>query len=50
MGFWLLLFPVIPQVGTDFYFIVNQLFDTSAGRWQLTYTVVQGKLIWRLVI
>jgi hypothetical protein len=41
---------VIPKVGTDFYFIVNQLYDTSGGRWKLSYTVMQGKLIWRLVL
>lgn len=41
---------LIPKVGTDFYFIVNQLLDTSAGRWKLSYTVVQGKLIWRLIL
>lgn len=41
---------IIPKIGTDFYLIVNQLYDTSDSRWKLTQTVIIGKLIWRLVL
>lgn len=40
----------IPKIGADFFFIVNQLYDTSPEKWSLSRTTVIGKLVWRLVI
>ena len=40
----------IPIIGADFFFIVNQLYDTSGSSWKLERTTVLGKLIWRFVI
>ena len=40
----------IPQPGKNFYFVVNQAFDATGGRWQTTATTVLTKLIWRFVI
>lgn len=41
---------IIPKIGTDFFFIVNQLYDTSGQKWKLAQTLIIGKLIWRLVL
>lgn len=41
---------VIPKVGTDFYFIVNQIYDTSSGTFNHIRTTVLGKLVWRFMI
>ena len=41
---------IIPKIGTDFYLIVNQLWDTSTGKVIPIQTVVLGKLIWRFVL
>ena len=41
---------VIPAVGKDFFLIVNQLYNTSTGKWVPTRGTVLGKLIWRLVV
>jgi len=41
---------VIPAVGKDFFLIVNQLYNTSTGKWVPTRNTVLGKLIWRLVV
>jgi len=40
----------IPIIGADFFFIVNQAYDTSGGQWKLERTTILGKLIWRFVI
>ncbi len=40
----------IPIIGADFFFIVNQLYDTSGKSWKVERTTVLGKLIWRFVI
>ncbi|MCB0497257.1 MAG: carbohydrate binding family 9 domain-containing protein [Cyclobacteriaceae bacterium] len=40
----------IPIIGADFFFIVNQAYDTSGNSWTLERTTVLGKLIWRFVI
>ena len=40
----------IPIIGADFYFIVNQVYGTSAYLWKLERTTIVGKLIWRFVI
>lgn len=41
---------IIPKIGADFFFIVNQVYDTSARKMDLQKTVVIGKLIWRIVL
>jgi Domain of unknown function (DUF5916) len=40
----------IPEPGTNFYFVVNQSYDTSGSEWQSTNTTVLTKLIWRFVL
>lgn len=40
----------IPKPGTNFYFVVNQMYDTSGDSLNLVNTVIQTKLIWRFVI
>ena len=40
----------IPKPGTNFYFVVNQYYDTVNHDLQLKTTTVQAKLIWRFVI
>jgi hypothetical protein len=40
----------IPIIGADFFFIVNQAYDTTEGSWKLARTTVLGKLIWRFVV
>ncbi len=39
----------IPKIGSWFYFVVNQEFDTSNGV-KLERTTIMGKLIWRFAI
>jgi hypothetical protein len=41
---------IIPKIGADFFFIVNQLYDTSKSKWKLTQTTILGKLVWRFVL
>lgn len=41
---------IIPKIGADFFFIVNQVYDTSTSKMDLQKTVVIGKLIWRIVL
>lgn len=41
---------IIPKIGADFFFIVNQVYDTSQRKMDLQKTVVIGKLIWRIVL
>jgi len=40
----------IPSPGTDFYFVVNQNFDTWQNRWKGTHSAVLTKLVWRYVL
>lgn len=40
----------IPIIGADFFFIVNQAYDTSGASWKPERTTILGKLIWRFVI
>ena len=40
----------IPKIGADFFFIVNQFYDTSTKDWDLEQTTVIGKLVWRFVL
>lgn len=37
----------IPEVGSDFYLVVNQTFDKGEADFELKNTVVMAKLIWR---
>jgi len=39
----------IPKIGSFFYFVINQAYDTSSG-FALERTTVLGKLIWRFAI
>jgi hypothetical protein len=40
----------IPKIGSDFYFMVNQLIDTSNHSFTLVETTVLAKLIWRFAL
>lgn len=40
---------VIPKIGTDFFLIVNQIYDTTNGEIDPRRSTVLGKLIWRIV-
>lgn len=40
----------IPKLGTDFFLILNQRYDTSGDRIAVTRTSLIGKLIWRFVV
>lgn len=40
----------IPKIGTDFFLIVNQVYDTQTGTLDPTRGTVLGKLIWRFVV
>ncbi len=40
----------IPTPGTNFYFVVNQSFDTGRSYWRSTNTTILTKLIWRFVL
>jgi hypothetical protein len=39
----------IPKIGSDFYFVVNQLIDTSDGI-RFAETTILAKLIWRFAL
>ncbi|MEJ7645723.1 MAG: DUF5916 domain-containing protein [Chryseolinea sp.] len=41
---------IIPKIGADLFFIVNQVFDTSQKKMDHQKTVIIGKLIWRIVL
>ncbi len=41
---------IIPKIGTDFFLIVNQIYDTNGGRWRSERGTILGKLIWRFVV
>jgi len=40
----------IPKIGSDFYFVVNQIIETGNNRIVLTRTTVLAKLIWRFAL
>lgn len=40
----------IPVVGSDFYLAVNQMYSTAGGDFELLYTTVLGKFVWRIGI
>ncbi len=40
----------IPKPGTNFYFVVNQYYDTVNHQFLMKTTTVQAKLIWRFVL
>jgi len=40
----------IPVIGTDFYLIVNQVYDQESNKLILQRSAVLGKLIWRFVL
>ena len=40
----------IPKIGTNFFFVVNQAFDTRGHRWRSSDTSVLSKLVWRFVL
>jgi len=40
----------IPKIGSDFYFVVNQLIDTKDNSIKFTQTTVLAKLIWRFAM
>ena len=40
----------IPVIGTDFYLIVNQIYDRNSNKLELQRSAILGKLIWRFVI
>ncbi|MDP2176442.1 MAG: DUF5916 domain-containing protein [Bacteroidota bacterium] len=41
---------IIPKIGTDFYLIVNQIYDTQNNRFDHSRGTILGKLIWRFVL
>jgi len=41
---------IIPKIGTDFFLIVNQIFDTNTQRFDPKRGTILGKLVWRFVI
>ncbi|MFN8256252.1 MAG: DUF5916 domain-containing protein [Bacteroidales bacterium] len=43
-------FNLIPKIGSDFYFVVNQAFSTENQTLSPLYTVVMLKLVWRFVL
>ncbi len=40
----------IPKPGTNFYFVVNQVYKTASHQLSVKATTVQAKLIWRFVL
>jgi len=40
----------IPKIGSDVYFVVNQLIDTAGGSIRFTDTTILAKLIWRFAL
>lgn len=41
---------IIPKIGTDFYFIVNQIIDTRNNKLVSERSTILAKLIWRFVV
>ena len=40
----------IPKIGSDFYFVINQVIETGNNTWKLTQTTIVAKLIWRFAL
>ncbi|MCU0443173.1 MAG: carbohydrate binding family 9 domain-containing protein [Bacteroidia bacterium] len=40
----------IPKIGTDFFLIVNQIYDTQTQQFDLKRGTILGKLIWRFTL
>ena len=40
----------IPKPGTNFYFVVNQGYDTQNHKFDTKYTTIQVKFVWRFVL
>ena len=40
----------IPKIGSDFYFVVNQVVDTKGNGFRFTRTTILAKLIWRFAM
>ncbi len=40
----------IPKIGSDFYFVVNQVIETGNNTFKFTRTTVLAKLIWRFAL
>ncbi|MGY6561696.1 MAG: DUF5916 domain-containing protein [Luteibaculaceae bacterium] len=41
---------VIPKIGTDFFLIVNQIYDSQTGKLVRDRGTILGKLVWRFVV
>lgn len=41
---------IIPRIGTDFFLIVNQIYDTQGDKVTMLRTTILGKLVWRFTI
>jgi len=41
---------IIPQIGTDFFFIINQILNTQSQSFDVKRGTILGKLVWRFVI
>ena len=41
---------IIPKIGTDFFLIVNQIYDTTNNTFDPRRGTILGKLIWRFII
>lgn len=41
---------IIPKIGTDFFLIINQIYDTTSGTWISERGTILGKLIWRFIV
>ncbi len=40
----------IPKIGSDFYFVINQVIETGNNTIKLTQTTILAKLIWRFAL
>jgi hypothetical protein len=41
---------IIPKIGTDFFLIVNQIYDTKTGSFDRDRGTILGKLVWRFIV
>lgn len=41
---------IIPKIGTDFFFIINQVYDTKSGMIDPKRGTILGKLVWRFAV
>ena len=40
----------IPKIGSDFYFVINQVIETGNNTLKLAQTTILAKLIWRFAL